>query len=79
MPVTTVSADQISWVNGRPKFAVKFDMKDTKPSHSHNKTNNAPSAQSARRNTQYKCRAEQRKPRLELVTPARRSLSIVRA
>jgi len=69
MPVATVSADQVSWVNGRPKIVKKANKNGKKPSNLHDKGNNAPSAPSARPNTKYECRAEQRKARLELVTP----------
>lgn len=65
MPVTTVSADKITWTNGRPTIANKSQA-TTK------KTNNkviSYKEPNRRRSKPYVCRAEQLTPRLDLVTP----------
>jgi len=68
MPVTTASADQVSWINGRPVLASKpnanTNTATTKPTPKNPKNKTNP-----RRVKQYACRAEQLRPQLNLVTP----------
>jgi RNA exonuclease 4 len=61
MPVTIVSADQVTWVNGRLTVMPQSANKSSNYKTYH--------AYPARRINRYKCRAEQRTPRLDLVTP----------
>jgi hypothetical protein len=63
MPVATVSADQTTFVNGR--LVLKFPP----ATKSYSKYGHQAYTNSTRRNNRYKCRAEQRTPRLDLVTP----------
>jgi RNA exonuclease 4 len=63
MPVTTVSADQVTYVNGRPQLMSQPATK------AFSKYGHQTYSNSTRRNNRYKCRAEQRTPRLDLVTP----------
>lgn len=55
MPVSTVSTDQVAYVNGRPTIV-------TKPTHNASR-HSSPDV------NKYQCRAQQRIPRLDLVTP----------
>ena len=72
MPVTTVPADQISWIKGRPVVAPKPNANTNtatttkKPTHKNPKTTPKPST---RRVKHHRCRALQLTPQLALVTP----------
>jgi hypothetical protein len=63
MPVTTISAEQTKFFNGRLTLVSQPATK------SFSKYGHQAHINSARRNNRYKCRAEQRTPRLDLVTP----------
>lgn len=65
MPVSTVSADQIVWKNGRPTIADK-SKSTTAKSKQKVLTSKPPNS---RRSKPYFCRAEQLTPLLDLVTP----------
>ncbi|KAM0713821.1 hypothetical protein Q7P37_010783 [Cladosporium fusiforme] len=61
MPVNTISADNVVFVNGRPTIAPSLDAS--------NNQGKKPTKPYKPRVSRYKCRAEQLKPRLHLVTP----------
>lgn len=61
MPVNTISADKVVFVNGRPTIAPSLDA-----SNNQGKKTTKPYKP---RVSRYKCRAEQLRPRLHLVNP----------
>jgi RNA exonuclease 4 len=63
MPVNTVSSEQVTFVKGRPQLISQPATKSY-GKYGHQAYNNSTSVVN-----RYKCRAEQRTPRLDLVTP----------
>jgi len=71
MPVTTASAGQISWINGRPVLTSKLNA-NTNTATTKKSTQKTPKPKTTpnpHRAKQYQCRAQQLRPQLNLVTP----------
>lgn len=65
MPVTTVSADQVVYVNGHPTITQNSNTTNGNPHSSARYNNN----NHRYRHNRYRCRAQQLTPRLDLVKP----------